>query len=154
VRTGVLHTEIKLTTAGPRIIEINGRVGGGGIDTIFTRRHGIPLTALAARAALGLPVRGPSDSPAGSSGPFVYEFFVQPPRRATRLVSMESADGLIGVAGAETVIAHHAPGDPVDLREGSQGYVLRVGGTAADRDALAAVPAAITASAGLEYEYV
>jgi len=29
VRTGFLHTEIKVTPSGPRVIEVNGRLGGG-----------------------------------------------------------------------------------------------------------------------------
>jgi biotin carboxylase len=32
VRTGATHTEIKLTRSGPKIIEVNGRLGGGVAD--------------------------------------------------------------------------------------------------------------------------
>ena len=47
VRSGALHTEIKLTPDGPRIIEVNGRIGGGAIDALYARRFGTSLTELA-----------------------------------------------------------------------------------------------------------
>ncbi|WP_018353337.1 ATP-grasp domain-containing protein [Longispora albida] len=52
VTTGVTHTEIKLTAAGPRLIEVNGRLGGL-INELSTRAAGISLVELAGRAALG-----------------------------------------------------------------------------------------------------
>lgn len=52
VRHGLTHTEIKLTAAGPRLIEVNGRLGGHVADLI--RRAGGPdLVRLALRTALG-----------------------------------------------------------------------------------------------------
>ena len=60
VQSGALHTEIKLTAEGPKIIEVNGRVAGGGINMVYAERNrGVPLTVLAASVALGLPIDGP-----------------------------------------------------------------------------------------------
>jgi hypothetical protein len=42
---GCLHTEIKFTPDGPRIIEVNGRVGGG-VPEMLERAAGIPLLEL------------------------------------------------------------------------------------------------------------
>ncbi|WP_128434200.1 ATP-grasp domain-containing protein [Streptomyces cyaneus] len=52
VRTGLTHTEIKLTPSGPRIIEVNGRVGGH-INELSRRACGVDLVRLAGRQALG-----------------------------------------------------------------------------------------------------
>ena len=41
---GCLHTEIKFTPDGPRIIEVNGRVGGG-VPEMIERAAGIPLSS-------------------------------------------------------------------------------------------------------------
>lgn len=52
VRTGITHTEIKLTDAGPRIIEVNGRLGGL-LNPLSTRAVGLDLVEVAGRLALG-----------------------------------------------------------------------------------------------------
>jgi hypothetical protein len=52
VATGVLHTEIKLTPDGPRIIEVNGRVGGY-IPELARRAASIDLVDVAAWIACG-----------------------------------------------------------------------------------------------------
>ncbi|MFN8051615.1 MAG: ATP-grasp domain-containing protein [Acidimicrobiales bacterium] len=152
VRSGALHTEIKLTPDGPRVIEVNGRVGGGAIDAIHQRVHGRSLTELAAAVALGHRVELVAEAPSRSDGPFSYEFFVQPPATATTLRSLGPTEPILGVAGARTASANRSPGDALDWRRGSQGYVLQVGGEAPDRATLEAVPTAITAAAAIEYD--
>jgi hypothetical protein len=52
VRTGLTHTEIKLTEAGPRLIEVNGRLGGF-INELSRRATGQDLVTLGGRLALG-----------------------------------------------------------------------------------------------------
>jgi hypothetical protein len=153
VETGALHIEIKLTPAGPRVIEVNGRLGGGAIDAIYLKRHGRSLTELAARVAMGQPVELTAETPAEWLGPFTYEFFAQPPTKAARLAGVANGESIVGTAGAETVAVNLLPGDELDWRAGSQGYVLRVGGVAPDRAALAAVPIELVEAAGIDYEY-
>ncbi|MGW2838757.1 ATP-grasp domain-containing protein [Streptomyces sp. NPDC001493] len=58
IRQGLVHTEIKLTPEGPRIIEVNGRLGGFVAD-MYQRAMGIDLHELGIRAACGLPVELP-----------------------------------------------------------------------------------------------
>lgn len=53
VTVGCLHIEIKLTQDGPRIIEVNGRVAGGGIPDLVADATGVSMYELAARSALG-----------------------------------------------------------------------------------------------------
>ena len=57
VRTGCLHTEVKFTPDGPRIIEVNGRLGGG-VPEMLERAAGVSLLDLTLRVALGESVVG------------------------------------------------------------------------------------------------
>jgi carnosine synthase len=52
---GVLHVEGKTTTKGPRIVEVNARMGGGRIHQIVEAVWGVDLIEAHLRAALGLP---------------------------------------------------------------------------------------------------
>ncbi len=52
---GVFHTEIKITPEGPRIVEVNGRIGGRTPELLETCSE-VRLFELAARVALGLPI--------------------------------------------------------------------------------------------------
>ncbi|WP_307936797.1 ATP-grasp domain-containing protein [Salinispora arenicola] len=52
ITSGITHTEIKLTNRGPRLIEVNGRLGGN-INELSTRAVGLDLVELAGSLALG-----------------------------------------------------------------------------------------------------
>lgn len=54
-RDGVTHTEIKLSSRGPRIIEVNGRLGGDMIPYLGLRATGVDVALAAAAVACGLP---------------------------------------------------------------------------------------------------
>jgi biotin carboxylase len=54
-RRGVLHVEGKCTSEGPRIVEVNARLGGGRIHQIVEAVWGVDLIEAHLRAALGLP---------------------------------------------------------------------------------------------------
>ena len=54
LRDGVTHTEIKLTTSGPKIIEINGRLGGDQIPYLGLRATGVDVGIASTRVACGL----------------------------------------------------------------------------------------------------
>jgi biotin carboxylase len=50
---GVTHAEIRLTRKGPRLVELNGRLGGDLIPFNSAMATGIDLVAAAAELALG-----------------------------------------------------------------------------------------------------
>jgi biotin carboxylase len=52
---GVMHIEGKCTSHGPRVIEVNARMGGGRVAEIVRGVWGVDLVEATARAALGLP---------------------------------------------------------------------------------------------------
>ena len=61
---GVLHVEGKCTAKGPRVVEVNARMGGGRIHQIVEAVWGVDLIEAHLRAALGLPQQlAPSRKP-------------------------------------------------------------------------------------------
>jgi biotin carboxylase len=57
VGTGVTHAELRLTADGPRLVELNGRLGGDFIPLLGKLATGVDLTAAAVDVARGLPPR-------------------------------------------------------------------------------------------------
>ncbi|SER12979.1 Biotin carboxylase [Streptomyces sp. yr375] len=53
IRTGLTHTELRLTATGPRIVEVNGRLGGDFIPLLGALATGVDQVAAAACIALG-----------------------------------------------------------------------------------------------------
>jgi hypothetical protein len=139
VTSGALHIEVMLTPDGPRIIEVNGRIGGGGIDTLFAMAHGRSLTSIAAAVAVGEP---PDPGPAATveEGGYVYTYFVQAPVEAGCLESLDGLDRLQALDGVVATSVNRNVGDALDWRDGSQGYLVSVRGRVAGRDELARVP--------------
>ncbi|MFE6822271.1 acetyl-CoA carboxylase biotin carboxylase subunit family protein [Streptomyces sp. NPDC057690] len=69
---GVLHIELRLTSDGPRVIEVNGRPAGDLIPLLVERATGVNLPqALAVLAAGGTPDLAPTRSEAAAIG-FLY----------------------------------------------------------------------------------
>ena len=63
-RCGVLHVEGKCTSRGPRIVEVNARMGGGRIHHVVEAVWGVDLIEAHVRGALGLPQQlAPSRKP-------------------------------------------------------------------------------------------
>jgi hypothetical protein len=62
---------------------------------------------------------------------------------AHRLRSIAGSERLLGVAGTRSVVLNRSPGDALDWQQGSQGYVVQVGGVAEDRGSLELVPDAV-----------
>jgi biotin carboxylase len=54
IRIGAVHTELKLTAEGPRVIEVNGRVGGG-VPRLLGLCAGYDVLADIGRLAIGTP---------------------------------------------------------------------------------------------------
>lgn len=123
VEVGCLHVEIKRTADGPRVIEVNGRVPGGGIPGLLLAATGTNLYAAAAAAAMGEPV-APAE---GELRSVSYSLALQPPLgRPSRLVEgwRERLDSVPGIRHVE-VRAEAVTARPQD---GSYSYLLLVSG--------------------------
>ncbi len=140
VDSGALHVEVKLTPDGPRLIEVNGRIGGGSIDALYTSVHGRSLTEIAAAVALGEEVELGASDPARTDGGFVYAYFVQAPAEARVLAGIDGLDRVAALTGVDAVTVNRSVGDRLDWRDGSQGYLLSVRGSAAGLEELGRVP--------------
>ena len=135
VNVGFLHTEIKLTPDGPRVIEVNGRLGGA-IPALMTQATGVDVMALSQRVALGERVAFDDLIPTSRVG---YFFYVQAPQSARRVVSVEGLTELGDLPGVDSVFLARRPGDDVDWRKGSHQYVFSVVGAADDYEGVLAL---------------
>ena len=130
VETGGFHTEIKLTPSGPRVLEVNGRLGGG-IPEMLSQASGVSIMRLSMRVAFGEPVVVDGPVPCARVG---WCFLPQPPTSARRFVSVEGLDRLAEHPGVNRVLLNRRPGDPVDWREGIFQYIYSVYGVASGYD--------------------
>ena len=111
VHTGCLHTEVKFTPDGPRIIEVNGRVGGG-VPEMLERAAGVSLLDLTLRVALDEPVF--VDGPVATDR-IGYRFFLQPPTVSATVTAIEGINDFTDHAEVDTVSVHQGPGATLDL---------------------------------------
>ncbi len=135
VTTGCLHSEIKFTPDGPRIIEVNGRVGGG-VPEMLNRAAGVALLELTLRIALGEAVR--------INGPVAtkrigYRFFLQPPSLSATVAKISGIDAVNDFPGVDAITVHQGPGSILDWKDGSRNHIVAVVGTADDYEELQTV---------------
>jgi biotin carboxylase len=151
VRTGAAHTEIKLTAEGPRVIEINGRIGGG-VPDMLRLAAGVDIVALSMRAALGLDLPVARELPPTRG--VGYRFFFQPPPSARRIVSIDGLEQLKRRPGVESVYLHHPPGSEIDARDGTRSYLFAVVGHADGYEGVQAIEAFMRSDIAVVYESV
>lgn len=142
IRHGVTHTEVKLTADGPRIIEVNGRLGGF-IAEIVQRRTGFDMVAAALRLALGLPVTAPEPpAPGPAAGAVAFQYLLIPPAGPVRPGPLSLIETLEEIPGIDLVDVS-APKEPGrgdadgSWRRGTLGAIGVVYGTAPDHAQLA-----------------
>jgi biotin carboxylase len=135
VTVGCLHTEIKFTPDGARLIEVNGRVGGG-VPEMLDRAAGFPLVEWNLRAALGETLR--VDGPVACDR-IGYRFFLQPPAVSATVRTIDGVDVISDHPGVDTVSVHQIPGAQLDWRDGTRNHIVAVVGSAHDHEELMAV---------------
>lgn len=130
--TGAVHTEVKLTPDGPRVIEVNGRIGGM-IAELLALGGGHSLLEIACRVALGERLRFESLLQCPR---VAYSLIGVPPIGATRLVQLTGLQELRHTPGIEEINVHRQAGDPVDWRDGYDGRLYLLYGVADDHQAM------------------
>ena len=131
--TGVFHTEVKLSPVGFRVVEVNGRLGGGGVPRIAELATGRSLLNATGRVALGqqVDVSGAEFARVG----YFYRF--QPPVGARTLVSIDGLDEVRAFPGMREVVLNRRPGDALgDVSQGTRGFIYSVHGTVDSHEAL------------------
>jgi biotin carboxylase len=132
ITTGCCHTEIKFTPAGARVIEVNGRIGGG-VPEMLADITDIELLRVAMRIALDEQIQYEQPLAPEWIG---FLFYVHAPRWMHTVTAVEGLDQLFEDPRVTEGILNRGPGQPVDWREGNHGYVFSLRGTVADYDEL------------------
>ena len=147
--TGVFHTEVKVTPDGPRVIEINGRVGGAGIPEMFALAGGHALYNIAGRVALGQAVGFDTMLSCTRVG---YSMLITPPRGAKRLIRLGNLERVRQLPGVSGIDVNRNDGDPIDWRRGYESRLVTVLGVVDDHDAMWATRRQIEDMIDIEYE--
>jgi len=116
VNSGITHTEIKLTALGPRIIEVNGRLGGY-VPEILKRASGINLVKYALELSVGRELQIPNVEFNGVH----YQYFLTPPELTQgALLEVNGLDYIAEGNGVLQVEMQVNVGDWVDYQKGTQ----------------------------------
>jgi biotin carboxylase len=138
VTSGVTHTEIKLTAGGPRLIEVNGRLGGS-VAGLLRRATGYDLVRTALELAMGrAPVVGEL-----AFRQVAYRYLVHPPLATTDLVGVAGVERIRDLDGVWHVDLSTEPVRVADWRAGTTGHLGEVRGTVPDHRALGRALSAI-----------
>jgi len=146
VTDGITHTEIKFTADGPRIIEVNGRMGGL-INDVVARAYGYDLTRAGIQVALGRP----ADEPCRVARTVAYQRFVMAPRHVNEVRTTAPLEAIGDLSGVVRVDLHARPGDRVDWRAGLTGWLAVVYGEAPDHATMRSRVAEIDTLAAAAY---
>jgi predicted ATP-grasp superfamily ATP-dependent carboligase len=149
VRHGVTHIEVKLTPAGPRIIEVNGRLGGYVAD-IVNRARGYDLVRATLAAALGRA----DDVPPAIYRRHAFQYFITPPMQAVAVRGLAGVDELGGHRGIQLVEIFKRAGERLDWRNGTLAYLGIVHGSARDHSDIVRLVDLIERTLEIEYEIV
>jgi biotin carboxylase len=148
ITTGVLHTEIKLTSAGPKLIEINGRLGGRP-PFVLRSVSDTNLFRVACELALGTPTTFPDLASCRGVG---YWRMLQPPLTARRVREVRGLAAISEAPHVDSLRLNHPPSDTVDWREGTEGQVVTVQGHVDDFVELADAIAFIDRTVEIDYD--
>jgi biotin carboxylase len=146
-RDGVTHTEIKLTAAGPRIIEINGRIGGY-VNDVLRRASGFDLLRAMLQAADGQL----SSPPSVEFRQVSFRRDIAIPDGQFRLAGLDGVDDLRRVPGIEHVAVKAKPGQVLDSRLGTQECLGEIHGSARDHAELQRIAQAASRALKPRYE--
>lgn len=133
IRDAVTHTEIKLTPEGPKVIEVNGRLGGRP-PFVLRSVSDVNLFQVACRVATGAPVCFDQLVETHRVG---YWLMLQAPMWARRLGVVEGLDEVSKMKAVDTVSLDLHQGRALDWREGTDSHVVTVQGRVADHEELA-----------------
>lgn len=148
VETGCLHTEIKFTPDGPRVIEVNGRLGGG-VPLMLEMAGAASAPRLAMETALG---RTPDPASLAPSGGIGFRLLFHAPIAARKVIAVEGLERIGHVPGAPTGTLHRPPGTEIDWRTGTNDYVYSVIGVAQNYDELRSIRDMAERTVHLQFE--
>jgi biotin carboxylase len=132
VTYGVTHTEIKLTPNGPRIIEINGRMGGH-VNHVIKRTGGPDLIKAELGTATGVAPQFGVWEPIGVA----FRYLIPAPSCVGRVRHIEGIAKVRELTGVELVAVRARNGTWCDWRQGTGSFIAQVEGWVPGHTALA-----------------
>ncbi len=130
LRNGPGHTEVKLTSRGPRIVESHNRVGGGRINELAEVAYGVDMERYALGSRVGA-VDPLTTSPEPRGGAAVRVLTPEP----GRVVEVTGLDAVRADPAFVDLQLRVSPGDdvpPLTWNEDKVGHVIARGATAAE----------------------
>jgi biotin carboxylase len=130
LRNGPAHTEVKLTSRGPRIVESHNRIGGGRINELTEIVYGVDMERYALGARFGA-VEPLDRSPEPRGGAAVRVITPDP----GRVVAVTALDAVRADPAYVDLRLKVGPGDvvpPLTWNEDKVGQVVARGATAAE----------------------
>lgn len=149
IANGCVHTELKFTQDGPRIVEVNGRIGGGVPELLALAGTGLDLLRFGMERALGLPMA--LELPLHYSN-VAYRRIAAPPVGAGVITAMSGQAQLKELPGVDEVSVNRGPGDAVDWRLGLDDFVFSAFGAAPDHAQVEQMCERIDRTVNIEYE--
>ena len=135
VEIGCLHTEIKFTPDGFRVIEVNGRLGGG-VPLMLEMAGAASAPRLAMEVALG---RAPDVAALVPREGIGFRLLFHAPVAARKVLAVEGVEFIGQLPGVPTGTLHRPPGTEIDWRTGTNDYVYSVIGVAQTYDQLRSI---------------
>ncbi len=156
ITDGIANVDLKLTPEGPRIVEVNGRLGGN-VDALIELAGGPSILPLVFRLALGEDMAADpvvARVVEGNWRRVGYFAWIQTPMSATRLLGVEGLSDVAALPHVTSVVRNQRQGDALDWAVGGRSNVCAVFGSVEDVADLAAARDEIDATVTLAFEEV
>ena len=130
LRNGPGHTEVKLTSRGPRVVESHNRIGGGRINELAEIAYGVDMEryALGARFGLVEPLTG-SPEPRGGAA---IRVITPEPGRVVEVTGVDAVRADPAYVDLQLALEPGAEVPPLTWNEDKVGHVIARGATAAE----------------------
>jgi len=149
ITDSVVHTEVKLTPDGPRLVEVNGRLAGRP-PFVLGSVSDVNLFRVACQVAVGEPVAFDGLVECRGVG---FWLMLQPPMTARAVTAVHGVADLVDLDGVDSAVVTRGPGSAVDWREGTSTHVAVVRGRVADHGELADLVDTVRRSVSIEFGY-
>jgi hypothetical protein len=154
IRDGFANVDLKLTPAGPRLVEVNGRLGGN-VHVLMELAGGPRILPLLFRLALGHDMAADPAVAQIASGAWPrigYFAWIQTPMTAVRLSGLAGLDDVAALPHVVSVVRNQREGDAIDWARGGRFNVSEVFGSVDAIGKLAAARAEIDDTITLEFD--
>lgn len=130
VRNGPGHTEVKLTSRGPRIVESHNRTGGDRINELAEIVYGVDMERYALGARFG--VVEPLTAPPEPRGGAAVRFLTPEPGRVVEVTGVDAVRADPAFVDLRLKVEPGAEVPPLTWNEDKVGHVIARGATAAE----------------------